>query len=163
MNKHDLIQQLSLQKHSEGGYYSESYRSPITIQTHRIGIDRATMTSIYYLLTDDSPIDVLHLNKSDIIHYFHLGSPITYLVVDPEGILQKFTLGLDLNKGELPQLLIPGDYWKAAVLKKGEFGLLGEAVAPGFDSRDREFADSKTFFQKFPHLWDSLATYIKKE
>ncbi|NEQ70226.1 MAG: cupin domain-containing protein, partial [Symploca sp. SIO2D2] len=29
MNKHELIQQLSLQSHPEGGYYSEIYRSEV--------------------------------------------------------------------------------------------------------------------------------------
>lgn len=63
------------------------------------------MTSIYYLLTDDRPIDLFHINKSDIMHYLHAGSPILYLVLDPNGTLQKFKLGMDLAKGETPQIL----------------------------------------------------------
>ncbi|MBE9168966.1 cupin domain-containing protein [Pleurocapsales cyanobacterium LEGE 06147] len=162
MNKYDLIKQLSLVEHIEGGYFSETYRSKNAIPTDREGKERAVLTSIYYLLTDDRPIDRLHKNKSDIIHYFHAGSPVTYFILDPDGHLNKVKLGLDLTKGELPQLLVPGGCWKAAVLEEGEFGLLGEAVAPGFDYRDMEIARADYFRSHFPDLWDELAPYIEK-
>ncbi|YAF98396.1 MAG: cupin domain-containing protein [Nodularia sp. CChRGM 3473] len=161
MNKHDLIQKFSLQMHPEGGYYAETYRSDMMIETDREGQQRSAMTSIYYLLTDDSPIDYFHLNKSDILHYFHLGSPVTYLLIHPNGTLQKCKLGLDINKGEVPQLLVPGGYWKAGVLEEGEFGLLGEAVAPGFDFRDMELGQPEYFRQQFPHIWDRVVPYIR--
>ncbi|GET43651.1 hypothetical protein MiSe_84760 [Microseira wollei NIES-4236] len=32
------------------------------METDRVGQQRSTMTSIYYLLTDDSPIDYFHIN-----------------------------------------------------------------------------------------------------
>ena len=162
MNKHDLIQQLSLQSHPEGGYYFESYRSGMMIETDRVGQQRSAMTSIYYLLTDDSPIDYFHINKSDIMHYFHMGSPVTYLLIPPDGTLQKCKLGLDLTKGEVPQLLVPGGYWKAAVLEEGEFGLLGEGVAPGFDFQDMELGKSEDFRQQFPDIWEQLVPYVRE-
>ncbi|MDY6785880.1 MAG: cupin domain-containing protein [Cyanobacteriota bacterium] len=161
MNKHELIQKLSLQTHPEGGYYSETYRSELNIKTDRVGQQRSAMTSIYYLLTDDSPIDYFHVNQSDILHYFHSGSPITYFLIDPQGNLQTYKLGLNLNNREVPQLLVPGGYWKAAVLEEGEFGLLGEAVAPGFDFRDMEFGRSDDFRQRFPDLWEQVTSYVK--
>lgn len=163
MNKHDLIQRLSLQAHPEGGYYFETYRSNETIATDREGQERSVVTSIYYLLTDDRPVNHLHVNKSDILHYFHSGSPITYMVVDLEGNLQTYKLGLDLAKGEIPQLLVPGGYWKTAILESGEFGLLGESVAPGFDFRDMKLAEAEHFRQQFPHLWEQLAPYVKSD
>ncbi|NEP00328.1 MAG: cupin domain-containing protein [Symploca sp. SIO2E9] len=79
----------------------------------------------------------------------------------PDKTLQKCKLGLDLANGETPQLLVPGGYWKAAVLEEGEFGLLGEAVAPGFDFQDMELAQSENFRQQFPDLWDQVAPYVK--
>ncbi|MGB3615100.1 MAG: cupin domain-containing protein [Elainellaceae cyanobacterium] len=165
MNKQSWIKKLSLVEHVEGGYFSETYRAAETMTTPRDGGDRAVMTSIYYLLTDDRPVDHLHQNKSDIMHYFHTGSPITYLLVDPEGQLQKIKLGLNLDQGEVPQLLVPSGYWKAAVLEAGEYGLLGEAVAPGFDYRDMAIATEKGLQAQFPaqfsSLWPELAPYVK--
>jgi predicted cupin superfamily sugar epimerase len=161
LNKHDWIEQLSLVEHIEGGYFAETYRATATLPTTRAGSDRSTMTSIYYLLTDDRPIDHLHKNQSDIVHYFHAGSPIVYLLIAPDGTLSRVKLGLNLSQGETPQLLVPGGYWKAAVLESGEYGLLGEAVAPGFDYRDMTIAKANEIRAQFPDLWDELAAYVR--
>lgn len=161
MNKYDLIKHLSLTEHTEGGYFVESYRSDIEVPTHRVGSDRSILTSIYYLLTDDRPIDYFHRNESDILHYFQAGSPITYILVSPSGELTKVKLGLNFAQGEVAQLLVPKHYWKAAVLESGEFGLLGESVAPGFDYRDMEIAQANFFQASFPELWPELSPYIK--
>ncbi|MEM9219534.1 MAG: cupin domain-containing protein [Cyanobacteria bacterium P01_F01_bin.150] len=161
MDKQSWIDSLSLEKHVEGGYFSESYRSTEVMATSREGSDRSVMTSIYYMLTDDSPIDYLHKNRSDIMHYFHAGSPITYLLVDLEGKLRTVKLGLNLDQGEVPQLLVPGGYWKAAVLEAGEYGLLGESVAPGFDYRDMTIAQGEDIRVQFPTLWDKLSAYVR--
>ena len=163
MNKHDLIKQLSLIEHTEGGYFAETYRSVPTLPTNRTGSDRNLLTSIYYLLTDNSPINHLNKNQSDIMHYFQAGSAITYLLVSPEGELTKTVLGLNFERGEVAQLLVPGGYWKAAVLESGEFCLLGESVAPGFDYRDMEIARSDFIQASFPELWNELAPYIKSD
>ena len=161
MTKQELIKQLSLVEHVEGGYFSETYRSSEEMGTNREGTTRAVMTSIYYLLTDDRPIDHLHQNKSDIMHYFQSGSPITYILVDLEGSLSKVKLGLEIANGEVPQLLVPKGYWKAAVLESGEYGLLGEAVAPGFDYRDMTIAKADEIQAQFPTIWDELSPYVR--
>jgi uncharacterized protein len=161
MNKHDWIEKLSLVEHVEGGYFSESYRATEEMATPRVGSDRSVMTSIYYLLTDDRPIDHLHKNQSDIVHYFQAGSPITYILIDLDGQLSKVKLGLNIAQGEVPQLLVPSGYWKAAVLEAGEYGLLGEAVAPGFDYRDMTIAKADDISAQFPELWNELALYVR--
>lgn len=76
MNKYDLIKHLSLVEHIEGGYFSETYRSDYIMSTEREGNERNILTSIYYLLTDERPIDYFRKNKSDIMHYFQAGSAI---------------------------------------------------------------------------------------
>ncbi|MEO1589887.1 MAG: cupin domain-containing protein [Cyanobacteria bacterium J06632_22] len=161
MDKQTIIQKLGLVEHVEGGYFAETYRATATLTTERVGQDRNVLTSIYYLLTDDRPIDHLHKNKSDILHYFQAGSPITYLLITPSGQLERHVLGLNLAAGEVPQLLVPGGYWKAAVLESGEYGLLGEAVAPGFDYRDMEIAKAKAIKADFPNLWEQMAPYVR--
>ncbi len=161
MNKQDWIEQLSLVEHVEGGYFSETYRASEQIETPREGSERAVMTSIYYLLTDDRPVDHLHQNKSDIMHYFQAGSAITYLLIDLQGKLSKVKLGLDLKRGQVPQLLVPKGYWKAAVLESGEYGLLGESVAPGFDYRDMTIAKAAVMRDRFSSIWNEIAPYVR--
>jgi len=163
MNKQELIQHLSLVEHIEGGYFYETHRSQEVIRTDRPGQERSILTSIYYLLTADRPLDHFHKNKSDILHYFHLGSAITYLIVHPEGRLERVKLGHNIKEGEVMQLLVPGGCWKAAILESGEFGLIGETVVPGFDYRDMELATEETFLAQFPHLREELAPYVSSK
>ena len=164
MSKEDLLKHLHLQAHPEGGYYFETFRSSIVMDTERAGGQRDLLTSIYYLLTDDRPVDHFHINKSDIVHYFHGGSPVTYLLIPPRGpSVLKYKLGMDVSKGEVPQLMVPGGYWKAAILEEGEYGLLGEAVAPGFDFRDMEFVTQEQFCREFPDLWQEYAPYVRSK
>lgn len=40
----------------------------------------------------------------------------------------------------MTQLIVPGGYWKATVLTEGDWGLLGEAVAPGGRTRPNHAA-----------------------
>ena len=79
MNKMSLIKDLDLKQHIEGGYFARTYESDKYIDDHEL------LTSIYYMLTNDSPVGHFHKNKSDIVHYFHLGSPIKYLTISPDG------------------------------------------------------------------------------
>ena len=162
MNKHEIIKTLELEPHpSEGGYFKRSYTSEIDTSTP--AGTRKTLSSIYYLLTDDSPIGYLHKNKSDIIHYFHSGSAITYFIVHPDGQLETKILGNDLSKGQTPQLTVKGGCWKASELIEGEYGLISEAVSPGFEYEDMELADANTVRKQFPQLFDSISRHIYRD
>ncbi len=163
MNKQDIIKLLQLEPHIEGGYFRETYRDQTTMLTAREGGDRHLLTSIYYLLTDDRPIDYLHQNKSPIMHYFHGGSAITYHLITPVGEWQTVKLGSNLAAGEVLQLLVPSGYWKTAILEQGEYGLLGESVVPGFDYRDMKVAKLDELTQLYPQHKERLTSYIHPE
>lgn len=153
--KHELIKQLNLSYHIEGGYFIRTYQSELQVNS------RAFMSSIYYMLTDDRPVGYFHMNKSDIMHYFHLGSPITYFTISPTGELETFTLGHDLSAGHVLQKLVKGGYWKASVLEQGEFGLLSEAVSPGFEYSDMTIAEAEELKLQFPSIWKKISHYVK--
>ena len=142
MTKTKLIATLALIPHREGGYFRRSFASDYAV-TSEEGTRRPAMTSIYYLLTDDSPIGHWHRNRSDIMHYFHCGAPLHYWLIDPAGELSQHILGDDISAGGQLQLLVPGGYWKATELTAGaEYGLLSEAVSPGFCPQDMEMASA---------------------
>jgi uncharacterized protein len=77
--------------------------------------------------------------QSDHVHFWHSGGAIDYHTLDPHtGAHTCVTLGPDVAAGEVPQLAVTGDVWKCAVLCDpgvAGHGLVGEAVAPGFDFR----------------------------
>nr|VFJ66843.1 MAG: hypothetical protein BECKFM1743C_GA0114222_104381 [Candidatus Kentron sp. FM]VFJ75890.1 MAG: hypothetical protein BECKFM1743A_GA0114220_108851 [Candidatus Kentron sp. FM]VFK11742.1 MAG: hypothetical protein BECKFM1743B_GA0114221_102042 [Candidatus Kentron sp. FM] len=159
-NKHTIIESLKLEKHVEGGYFAETYRSTKQVETDRPGKSRSLLTAIYYMLTDDNPIGYFHTNLSDAIHFFHAGDPVLYLVVHPDGTLEKKLLGTDPEKGCQLQLVVKGGCWKSSVLPEGSFSLIGEVVAPGFDYRDNTMAEPDSFKALFPGLWDELSPYV---
>jgi predicted cupin superfamily sugar epimerase len=160
ITKQEIIKTLCLEPHpSEGGYFKRTYTSAIELK-YDAGL-RKTLSSIYYMLTDDSPVGYLHKNKSDIIHYYHSGSPINYFIIHADGQLEKATLGNELSKGQQLQLTVKGGCWKASELEKGEFGLLSEAVSPGFEYEDMELAEKSSIQKRFPDIFSAIEKYIR--
>ncbi len=160
MTKLELIEQLQLEPHVEGGYFKRSFGHHLSATLPGLG-ERLLMSSIYYMLTDDSPIGHFHRNRSDIIHYWHAGSPMRYWLIDRAGHLSTAVLGPDLTAGQQLQLHVPGGYWKASRLESGEFGLLSEAVSPGFDFNDMQLADADQMQEDYPELWSQIKFLCK--
>ena len=157
----ELIEALGLTPHDEGGFFFETYRSAETVPcADRPGGRRPTLTCIYYLLTADAPRGWLHRNRSDIVHFFHAGGPLRYLTLTPDGALSEAVLGPDPTRGHRPQLVVPAGVWKATELLDGDFALVGEAVAPGFDYRDRELADRHAIGRNYPQHAAEIARFL---
>lgn len=148
-----LVDALQLEGHVEGGYFRQTFKAD-----HRALIDtangqRVTMTSIYYLLSAESSIGHFHMNQSDIMHYFHAGDPITYYLIQADGELQTVVMGSDPTQGQVMQMIVKGGTWKASKIPTdGEFryGLIGEAVAPGFEYSDMQLGQTAELLTLFP-------------
>ncbi len=153
-----LIRQLRLEKHVEGGYFRRTYESGAPRVMTEVG-KRHAMTSIFYLLTADSPTGHFHRNRSDIVHYYHLGDPITYYLISPDGHLETRVMGPDPGEGHLLQMTVPGGIWKASSIDpQGGFGygLISEAVSPGFDYRDMEIGERQQLLEAYPDHADII-------
>lgn len=135
MKAAELVEHLQLSKHVEGGYFRRLYEGQKQHEGHH------DMTAIYYLLTGDSPVDRWHINKSDIFHSHIRGGSLHYYVIHPDGHLQHSVLGQRIEQGEVLTLVVPGGTWKAVLLEEGqEYGLITEAVTPGFQYEDMKMA-----------------------
>lgn len=99
-------------------------------------VTRNTMTSIYYMLTETNPTQVFVCNESDIVHYWHCGGRLECIVVHESGRVERRVLGPDVLDGDVMQLSLPAHAFKSARLIEGDYVLVGEAVAPGFDYVD---------------------------
>ena len=142
------IKHLELQAHPEGGYYKETYRSESTTSTLR-GI-RSHSTAIYFLL-EKGNFSAFHRIKSDELWHFYAGDVISIYVIYPDGSIEIIQLGLELEKGQRPQAVVPANSWFASkVAGKGSFALAGCTVAPGFDFEDFEMGRRETLTQEFP-------------
>ncbi len=153
-NLKEIIQKLELKPHPEGGYYKETYRSTGELSESELGSNyqgsRNYSTSIYFLLTSND-FSAFHRIQQDEIWHFYMGSPILLHTISEKGIHSKFTIGNNLLKGELPQLVVPGGHWFGAeVMDKDAFALVGCTVAPGFDFKDFDLPTRQDLIDIFP-------------
>ncbi|WP_426201549.1 cupin domain-containing protein [Pseudomonas sp. TWP3-1] len=148
----DVIKALELQPHVEGGYFRRTFQADQRATLETAGGPRYLMTSIYYLLTEQSPVGQFHFNQSDILHFFHLGDPVEYSLIFADGSLQTLIMGSDILAGQQLQLHVPGGIWKASRLLDGPdgFGLISEAVSPGFDFGDMQMGDRRKLIAQYP-------------
>ncbi|MGO4893466.1 cupin domain-containing protein [Flavobacterium sp. W21_SRS_FM6] len=153
LSTEELVKALNLEDHVEGGFFRQTFKAEHRPMIKTEAGPRVTMTSIYYLLSAESPIGHFHMNQSDIMHYFHMGDPITYTLIHPDGHLETIVMGSDPNKGQVMQMMVKGGIWKASnIPTDGEYGygLIGEAVAPGFEYSDMQLGDKAALSAQFP-------------
>src|SRR5688572_26669780 len=159
MTPKELISELQLLPHPEGGYYKETYRSGQTIKVEP-GKERNVSTAIYYLLVDQD-FSSFHRIQSDELWFFHQGEPLEIVSI-LEGKLVSVILGNAVEKGEVFQTAIPANTWFAARIKDGNgYSLVSCTVAPGFDFADFELADRKALTIQFPHLKEVIEAFTK--
>ncbi len=150
MNYKDIIEELQLQAHPEGGFYAETYRSS-AFTLNQNGEKRNLSTAIYFLLHDTNKSN-FHRIQSDELWFFHQGEPIEIVTIQ-DGKARSIILGNAIEKGELPQTTIPANTWFGSKLKDGKgYALVSCTVAPGFDFLDFELAEYEKLANEFPNL-----------
>jgi uncharacterized protein len=134
------IEQLNLQKHPEGGWYKEIYRSEEKVKTP-LG-ERNAATAIYYLLSGDD-FSAFHRINSDEIWHYYAGTSALEILWLQNGKLRTAKLGRKIEQGQQLQIVVPGKCWFAArLVNEAAFALAGCTVAPGFSFNDFELADT---------------------
>lgn len=149
----ELVVQLQLVPHPEGGWYREVHRSAELLETPRG--PRSALTAIYYLL-ETPQFSRWHVVASDELWHFHDGSPLELLVYRPETRdLSSRVLGPPSGGYEAMVSVRAGD-WQAA-RSLGNWTLAGCDVGPGFDFEDFQFIGSIAGHQE--HFAGALAEY----
>jgi predicted cupin superfamily sugar epimerase len=137
--------------HPEGGHYKEVYKNRMTIDKEDVKSDfsgrRALTTSIYFLL-EKGEVSHLHTLKSDELWYYHDGDPMTIVIIEDKSI-RKIKLGLDIENGQRPQVLVPAGVVFGSFIEEDtanndmnhnefnhDFSLVGCMVSFGFDFQD---------------------------
>ena len=146
-----LIYRLGLIPHPERGFYAETYRAPARVD--RVGLtgERSASTAIYFLVTDDQPVTSLHRLQSDEVFHLYEGGPLDILRLRAAGTCDVARLGLNLDAGERPQVVVPAGTWFGTALAAGaSHCLVGCTVAPGFEFADFELADGPELEATYP-------------
>ncbi|MEO0572429.1 MAG: cupin domain-containing protein [Bacteroidota bacterium] len=162
MTAKELIKELDLQPHPEGGFFREMYRSTAEINVESLSSEfkgsRSVSTCIYFLLTSEAFSSFHKINQDEIWH-FYLGSPIQLHTLSPEGVHTEHHIGNDIKNLQYPQFVVPKGHWfSASVLNEDSYALVGCTVAPGFDFQDFELAKCQQLTAQFPEH----AAVIKK-
>lgn len=137
----ELIAELQLLPHPEGGFYRETYRSPFAVQSISPQEQRSAVTTIFFLLKQGQ-FSRLHQVTSDEIWHFYEGDPLELTWGTLDGApCERRRLG-PVAAGQSPVLVVPAHAWQAA-RSTGAYTLVGCTVAPGFEFRHfRMLADS---------------------
>jgi predicted cupin superfamily sugar epimerase len=136
-----LAELLDLAPHPEGGWYRQTWRSPISFTPPGYPGERSAATAIYFLL-HSSERSRWHVVRSDELWLWHHGGPLELRLggtgdePTPLGEQTVTMLGCDLDAGQRPQILVPGGTWQTAAPSGGEPVLVSCIVAPGFDFAD---------------------------
>ena len=139
-----IIQRLGLEPHVEGGYYTSSYQSDVEYDEKHL-----LWTSIYFLLRTGE-VSHFHRLTADEMWYFHGGESLTVYMIDPSGNLTTAKLGMNLQAGDRPQLLVPRGYIFGSAMLNSGFALVGCMVAPGFTFEDFELLSRESLLSEHP-------------
>lgn len=143
-----FVKNLEMIAHPEGGFYKESFVSKEEI-TENLDNKRSLWTSIYFLLRDGE-VSNFHRLKSDEMWYYHDGEALTIYMINPNGELITKQLGLNIENGEIPQVLVPKNYIFGSAMNNKGFSLVGCMVSPGFDFDDFELFKRKDLLKLYP-------------
>ncbi|PQJ79062.1 cupin domain-containing protein [Polaribacter porphyrae] len=154
MTAKEIINHFELEKHPEGGYFKETYRSKGAILEQNLPEyfegNRNYCTSIYFLLTSAN-FSAFHKIQQDEIWHFYEGTTLKLHLISPEGKYSYILIGNDYLNNEVPQFTVPAHFYFAAeIIKKDSFAFVGCTVSPGFDFKDFVLPSCKELITEFP-------------
>jgi predicted cupin superfamily sugar epimerase len=119
----EIITQLGLRPHPEGGHYVETFRAPDG--------PRGASTAIYFLLKAGERSHWHKVVDADELWHYYAGAALELSLSEDGRAVRRLRLGTDFDLGELPQAVVPRGVWQAA-RSLGAWTLIGATVAPGF-------------------------------
>lgn len=129
-----LIAQLGLQPHPEGGWYREVFRSPRAVDPQDGRPLRQALTTIDFLL-EAGQFSAWHRVRSDEVWHLLEGESLTLWLMPPQGGTAQQVV---LATHGVRRHVVPADWWQAAEPGEG-FAYVGATVGPGFEFADFAF------------------------
>ncbi|RPA12934.1 cupin domain-containing protein [Gordonia sp. OPL2] len=138
----DWARDLELTPHPEGGWFRETWRSPLTIPAEVLPQDfpgdRAGGTAILFLLLPGEQ-SAWHTVRGSELWMHHRGSPVLLELGgdgDRPGVPDGVLVGPRVEERQLPQAVVPAGVWQRARPVGDEPALVSCVVVPGFDFAD---------------------------
>ena len=124
MDAREVIDRLRLEPHPEGGWYRETWRGADT------PAGRSAGSAILFLI-EGGAASRWHRVDADEVWAWNGGSPIELAISDGAGEVQRIRLGMDAERGEAPQAVVPAGTWQSE-RALGAWALASCIVIPGF-------------------------------
>lgn len=105
-------------------------------------------TAIYFLVEADD-FSALHRLRGTEVYHFYAGDPLRFLLLHPDGRIERPVLGTHLEAGQRPLLVVPAGVWQGS-WTGGQLSLVGTTMAPGFRSEDFELARREGLLARYP-------------
>lgn len=132
-----LIHELGLQRHPEGGWYAEVFRSARSVDPQDGRAGRVALTTIDFLL-EHGQASAWHRVRSDEVWHLLEGDGLLLWLMPPDlSRVERVELG-PVVTGRRPRHVVPADWWQAAE-PLGDLAYVGATVGPGFDFADFAF------------------------
>ncbi|MCU1323757.1 MAG: hypothetical protein JWM43_3406 [Acidobacteriaceae bacterium] len=159
---------LGLQPHPvEGGWFVRTYESKEAIPAEsfkdgRYEGARKTGTAIYYLLEPDT-FSEMHRLKSDEVFHFYMGDSVELVRLFSDGTGDRAVLGIGLDAGQRPQLVVERGVWQGSrLVEGGDWALLGCSVSPGFEFQDYDEGTREELCAGWPEWQESIVALTRK-
>jgi uncharacterized protein len=156
-NAEYYIKNLEMLPHVEGGYFKESFLSE-----EKVRENKNLWSSIYFLLRTGE-VSNFHRLKSDELWYYHDGEALTIYMISPGGELITKQLGINIEKGEVPQALVPKGYIFGSAMNNEGFSLVGCMVAPAFEYEDFELFEREYLLNLYPKHKDIIIKLTREK
>lgn len=142
-----LVKRFDLRPHVEGGWFKETWRTSPDIPQDALGPrysgPRAAASAVYFLL-HPGEVSRWHKVLSDELWLWHSGGPLK-LTLGGSGEApdngETIILGMDVDKGQSPQGLVPAGVWQMAEPLGDEPAFVSCIVAPAFHFDDFTMMD----------------------
>ena len=132
MDAEEIIEQLQLEPHPEGGRYCQTWRAPAEADTRSAG------SAIYFLLRRGELSHWHRVDAAEVWHFYE-GAPLELRISTDAATEQIVPLGPDLAAGQRPQVVVPAGAWQSA-RSLGDHTLVGCTVSPAFEFAGFELA-----------------------
>ena len=145
-----------LERHPEGGWFSESYTAPFECD------ERSLMGSIYFLLEKDE-ISHFHQIDCDEIWYHHEGCGLKITMIIDGKVTEKI---IGPEDDQLAMAVIPkGAIFAAENVDKGSFCFMSCATSPKFTYDGFRLVDDEEIRNTSPLAFERLRhlAFTKKE
>jgi uncharacterized protein len=141
----ELITQLQLKAHPEGGHYRERYRSAQSVQADGGRGTRSALTTIDFLLAAGERSAWHQVRSCEVWHLLEGEGLRLWLMPPTLDALNVVELGAVNARGRHPAHTVPAHWWQAAQATNA-YALVGATVGPGFEFADFRFGRDDAAF-----------------